>query len=156
MSKSILIPNDAFPESVQEHLPDFDNAIIIEEKEYEDLKESAVDEELEQLARNRHKIDQAKDVLAEELESEVPMDAQTMVGKFDFDELWDIYNEENTSSVTDTDPAPRAGDISNEELAGETPTNEEVEALESKLEFYEEKGWESNAEKTREELEELR
>lgn len=129
-------------------------------EEKNDLEDEVEEREarIEELEEQVEEIDDVKSMYAEELEAETPFDVEELMD-FDLATLREKHESLDTSPVDDTDPDPQSGDIDEEELEEsdeDDEVDEEIESLETKLEFYESKGWEANADSVQEELSELR
>lgn len=148
---------------------------IVKKSDYEATQEEieslraeneALEADMEEL---REEITLVKEAYAEELSAVRGFDTETLVEKFELEELREEFEDEfgGVEELAEaSQPEPKSGDVGEtEELADEeTPEDEEsaeelqaeIDELEEKLATYEEMGWESNAQAVREELAELR
>ena len=121
----------------------------------EDLDEATLEEEIESLrAENqslRNEVESVRLEYAETLCEDSPFDAETMASKLTFDELRDTFEEAEASLVSDTDaseveatPAPQTGGGEGTLSTSDDDVDaDEVASLESKIEKYDEMGWDA-------------
>lgn len=111
-------------------------------------------EELESLrAENqelRNELESVRLEYAEQLSEGSPFEAAELASKFTFGELQSKFEEAEASLVPDDDteseatPAPRTGGTTEGELStSETQSDAEIAELESKIEQYDEMGWDA-------------
>jgi len=132
-----------------------------------DLLESELREEVESLrAENqeiRKELQSVRLEYAEQLSEGSPFEAAELAEKFSFDELREKFDEAEASLVTDEDrsettatPAPQTGDAESELSTGDESDESEVAALESKIENYDNLGWDAAKLEAEQRLEEIR
>jgi len=116
-------------------------------------------EELE--SRNDELLDEIEQVRAEyaaTLADEGPFTKDELVDKFTVEELREKYDENEAVQLAEGGPAPQAGDAEEAELSDDSDDVDEeyIATLESRIENYEEMGWDAAAETARSELKEMR
>ncbi|AUX08919.1 hypothetical protein AArcSl_1288 [Halalkaliarchaeum desulfuricum] len=133
-----------------------------------DLEEAELREELESLrAENqelRKELQSVRLEYAGQLSEGTPFEAAELAEKFSFDELREKFDEAEASLVSDEDtseaeatPAPQTGDAESElSTSDDEDVESEIAALESKIENYDELGWDAAKADAEERLEELR
>ena len=103
-------------------------------------------------------VDEVQGIYAEELAEHYPgMTAEDLADKFGPLELRETFEEtdaaELSTAIEQSEPEPEAGTATEEELEDEKSGSEddlEAEDLEAYAEYYEEQGWDSQAQKIRE------
>lgn len=132
-----------------------------------DGDEAELRDELESLrAENqelRNELENVRLEYAERLADDSPFEAAELASKFSFDELQGKFEEAEASLVPDDDteseatPAPRTGGTTAGELStGDTQSDAEIAELESKIERYDEMGWDAAKADAEQRLDELR
>lgn len=127
-----------------------DNETRVEELEtqVEELEERN-DELLEE-------IEHVREEYASALASEGPFTEDELVDKFTVEELREKFEANEEAQLAESGPAPQAGDADEAELSDDSDVDEEeVAALESRIENYESMGWDAAAESARTELKEM-
>jgi len=112
----------------------------------------------------RNELQSVRLEYATQLSDDTPFEAELLAEKFTFDELRETFDEAEASLVTTTDeatseatPAPRTEDDGGAALStsDESAPDAEVAALESKIETYDDMGWDAAKRDAAQRLEEL-
>jgi pilus assembly protein FimV len=133
--------------------------------------DEGVETELERLQveneRLRAELNEVRLDMAEELATGTPFEADELAGSFDYATLKEKFEAEEASLVgtdetaesetTTGSPAPRTGDEGDAELEASSgpDTEEQIAELESKIETYEEMGWDDAKQSAQNQLAEL-
>lgn len=163
LSNPVVVNGDALEELEEEAQSDNSTEELEAYEKLEDIREEKeqLEAELSEYKKKAEEIGEVKEMYAEELAESSPFEVDDLK---DFDlatlrEKVDALQEEEEEAETQSDPDPRGGDVDEEEL-GEEDVDEEaeerIEELEGQLEWYEKRGWDSQAETVREELSELK
>jgi len=172
----ITISNDDVPEGVEnlhnpvlvdrEELDELKGKATEGEKEYEELRNTIeelreeedrveeLEEEVDELRSKAEAVDDVKAAYAEELSQSGLLDKEDYMAMEVSNLRTKVEDlEEKEEANEEPDPSGDAG------ASVDDPTDDEVEeeiaSLKSGIEWYEEQGWESNAEAAREELADL-
>ncbi|NGM69188.1 hypothetical protein G6M89_09240 [Natronolimnobius sp. AArcel1] len=132
-----------------------------------DLEEAELRDEVQSLrAENqelRKELQSVRLEYAEQLSEGSPFEAAELAEKFSFDELREKFDEAEASLVTNEEtseaeatPAPQTGDAESELSTGDEDNESEIAELESKIENYDELGWDAAKAEAEARLEELR
>jgi hypothetical protein len=112
----------------------------------------------------RNELQSVRLEYATQLSDDTPFEAELLAEKFTFDELRETFDEAEASLVTPTDeatseatPAPRTEDDGGAALStsDESAPDAEVATLESKIETYDDMGWDAAKRDAAQRLEEL-